>query len=231
MGNRDINYFSFFLKWRKLMKILALADLHSQVSYFYIEELINAHKPDLITILGDITDFGPSESASDIFKLENITLLTIPGNCDPPKILEMMNCYNVINMHKNIFYFKGFRFVGLGGADISTINIGIEFTDLEAYDYLSNNLTEESILLLHQPPYGFLDTISKDRSKHVGNKGIREAIDKIPPRLILAGHIHENQGILRVHNTVIVNPGAAKDRKYAIIEIEKEIFVKLFSDD
>ncbi len=213
------------------MKILALADLHSQVPYFYIDELIIKHNPDLIAILGDITDFGPSESASDIFKLNSTTMLTIPGNCDPPKILELMNCYNVINMHKNVFYFKGFRFVGFGGADISTINIGFEFTDLEAYEFLSNNLTEDSILLLHQPPYGFLDSLIKDRSRHVGNKGIRAAIDKIPPKLILAGHMHENQGLLKHGNTVLVNPGAAKDRKYAIIEIEKEILVKLFSED
>ncbi|MGC8497545.1 MAG: metallophosphoesterase family protein [Thermoplasmata archaeon] len=213
------------------MKILALADLHSQVSYFYIEELISQHHPDLITILGDITDFGPSESASDLFMLNSTVILTIPGNCDPPAILKMMNCYNVINMHKNVFYFKGYRFVGFGGADISTINIGIAFTDLEAYDYLSNNLTEDSILLLHQPPYGFLDTLIKDRSRHVGNKGVRAAIDKITPRLILVGHMHENQGILNDGNTVIVNPGAAKDRKYALVDLEKEISVKLFSED
>ncbi|MEM0160695.1 MAG: metallophosphoesterase [Thermoplasmata archaeon] len=213
------------------MKILALADLHSKVSYFYIEELITKHNPDLIAILGDITDFGPSEAASDIFKLNYTTMLTIPGNCDPPKILEMMNCYNVINMHKNVFFVNEYRFVGFGGADISTINMGIEFTDLEAYDYLLNNLTQDSVLLLHQPPYGFLDTLFKDRSRHVGNKGIRAAIDKIPPKLILAGHLHENQGVLKHGNTVIVNPGAAKDRKYAVIELGKEIFVKLFSED
>ncbi|MEM3812225.1 MAG: hypothetical protein QXX98_04565, partial [Thermoplasmata archaeon] len=77
----------------------------------------------------------------------------------------------------------------------------------------------------------FLDTLFKDRSRHVGNKGIRAAIDKIPPKLILAGHLHENQGVLKHGNTVIVNPGAAKDRKYAVIELGKEIFVKLFSED
>lgn len=213
------------------MKILALSDLHSQVSYFFINQLVNLHKPDIVVLLGDITNFGSSESAADIFNIKNITILAIPGNCDPPNILEMMNGFNTINMHKNAFYFKGYRFVGLGGADISTINIGIEFTDLEAFDYLVNNLTKDSILLLHQPPFGLLDIVKRDHLKHVGNKGIRAAIDKIPPKLILCGHIHENTKIIRHNGTVIVNPGAAKDRRYAIIEINKKISAKLYIKD
>jgi Icc-related predicted phosphoesterase len=73
--------------------------------------------------------------------------------------------------------------------------------------------------------------VKKDHLKHVGNKGIRDAIDKIPPRLILCGHIHENQKIITHNGTLIVKPSAAKDKCYAIIEINKKISAKLYTMD
>ncbi len=38
----------------------------------------------------------------------------------------------------------------------------------------------------------------------------------------ICGHIHEAKGIDKIGNTLIINPGAARDGHYATIEIDGE---------
>lgn len=198
------------------MRFLVLSDLHSFVTHFFIEELVQKHNLDATILLGDLTNFGPPEFVLDIYT-DKVPVFAIPGNCDPPEVLNYIG-KNMINMHKNTYNLNNLHLVGLGGSDFNFINIGIGFTDEEAYDFLRSNLTKNSILLLHQPPYGILDTV---RNGHAGNKGIRKAVDEIKPRVVMSGHIHEERGIYENKDTLFFNPGPAKEGYYAIFDSEK----------
>ena len=46
-----------------------------------------------------------------------------------------------------------------------------------------------------------------------------EAIKKYKPLVVLCGHMHEYQGIKKLHGVPVVNPGDAEKGKYAIVEI------------
>jgi len=198
------------------MKFLVLSDLHSTVTHHFIEELGNKHSVDAVILLGDLTNFGPAEFVMDIFT-DSFPVLAIPGNCDPPEVLNYISKVNMINMHKNKINFNGIDLVGLGGSDFNFINMGIGYTDDEAYDFLVNNIDENTMLMLHQPPHGILDNI---RNGHAGNRGIRKAVDERVPKVVMSGHIHEDRGIIKVKNTLFFNPGAAKDGYYAIFNTD-----------
>jgi Icc-related predicted phosphoesterase len=57
---------------------------------------------------------------------------------------------------------------------------------------------------------------------HIGSRAVREFAEERQPELVLCGHVHEARSIDRIGATRIVNPGAARDGHYAIVEIEEE---------
>ena len=88
---------------------------------------------------------------------------------------------------------------------------------------------DDVIFVSHNMPYDCrLDEIrSKEapdelRGKHYGSKLIRRVIDKHQPVLAIGGHMHENQGKVKIGRTLVVNPGAASDGKCAIIDFDVE---------
>ncbi len=91
----------------------------------------------------------------------------------------------------------------------------------------------EKIFVLHYPPKDVFDIIrdKKDNPMNGKSAGIgffAEAIRKYRPRLVLCGHMHEYQGMKKLHGVPVVNPGDAEKGKAAIIEIDdkKEVKVK-----
>jgi Icc-related predicted phosphoesterase len=84
-----------------------------------------------------------------------------------------------------------------------------------------NKLLKEnpnSILITHNPPYGYLDKAYT--GKHVGSKILLNAIKKYKPKYVFCGHIHEAKGKAKIGNTFVYNLGWHGD--YAIIDIEKD---------
>jgi len=85
------------------------------------------------------------------------------------------------------------------------------------------------IFVSHNMPYDCkLDKIrSKEapkgiRGKHYGSKLIRRVIDKHQPVLAIGGHMHENQGKIKIGKTLVVNGGAAVAGECAIIDFDAE---------
>ncbi len=199
------------------MKFLILSDLHSMITHYFIEEIIEKENIDLVILLGDLTNFGPAEFVLDIFT-DKKPILAIPGNCDPPDVLNYIDKSGMINMHKNKYKFKDLEIIGLGGSDFNFINMGIGYSDEEAYNFLVDKIDENSILMLHQPPYGILDSV---KNMHAGNKGIRKAVDEKKPKIVMSGHIHEERGSLIYNGTLFFNPGPAKEGYYAILDYDE----------
>ena len=57
---------------------------------------------------------------------------------------------------------------------------------------------------------------------HVGSKLIRQFIEEMQPILAVSGHIHEAFALDSIGQTVVLNPGALCDGRFAIAEIIKE---------
>ncbi|ADD09180.1 metallophosphoesterase [Candidatus Aciduliprofundum boonei] len=198
------------------MKLLAIADIHGAWNVLYlIEEFDGLYNFDAVLIAGDITNFGPAEFALDFLNEINKPTFAIPGNCDPPDVLDAIEKSKAVNLHKKEFEFGGLHFIGLGGTNGIGFTMGITFQEDYAYKFLSR--CKECVFLLHQPPYGILDDVG---SHHIGSEGIRKAVFEAKPKIVISGHVHEARGYFKTEDTLFVNPGPAKSGYAAIVDTE-----------
>jgi Icc-related predicted phosphoesterase len=69
------------------------------------------------------------------------------------------------------------------------------------------------ILITHGPPYGIMDI--NDVGRHCGSKALRDAVERVKPKLHVFGHIHEgreNYSKLTVDGTQYVNASIMNER-------------------
>jgi len=62
---------------------------------------------------------------------------------------------------------------------------------------------DTDILITHSPPLGYGDLIN--HGQHVGCHELLTTTEQIKPRLHIFGHIHEDYGITKNHNTAFIN--------------------------
>jgi Icc-related predicted phosphoesterase len=198
------------------MKILAVADFHgSQYRLNIVLENIKKYSPELVIVCGDITQFGPGEVATNFLNQISVDTFAIPGNIDTHDVAEAIEKSKATNIALKKVEKNKISFVGVGGDNISKSDAHI----------IGKLLDEKSVLVSHAPPYGFQDKAFI--GMHAGNKDLRKIVDKCKPRLVLCGHIHEDPGYTKTDNTIIVNCSMGKRGEGAIIEINKNINVKM----
>ncbi|VVB79941.1 Calcineurin-like phosphoesterase [uncultured archaeon] len=95
--------------------------------------------------------------------------------------------------------------------------------------FRKENKEGKVIFTTHNVPFNTkLDKITakhahhRARGKHYGSKMFRRIIEKYQPSLSIGGHIHEGFGKDKIKSTLLVNPGAALEKRYAIIEIPEK---------
>ena len=62
---------------------------------------------------------------------------------------------------------------------------------------------DTDVLITHGPPHGILDTIHS--GEQVGCEALRDALDRVRPRVHVFGHIHEAYGQVEQDGTLFVN--------------------------
>ena len=198
------------------MKILAVADFHGyQYRLNILLENIKKYSPELVVVCGDITQFGPGEVATNFLNQIPVDTIAVPGNIDSsdvPKAIEKSKAKN-ISLKK--FEKNKILFAGISGDTLSQ-------TDAKTIEKL---LDKQSVLVSHAPPHGFQDKVFI--GTHIGNKEIRKIVDNCKPRLVICGHIHENPGFTKNKYTTVVNCSMGKRGEGALIEINKNITVKM----
>lgn len=200
------------------MKFLVFTDLHQKTSVIgKINEMIRRHGAEFVVCLGDVTDMGSGKAAAEILSKIESKVYAIPGNCDPVDFPESISDV-AVDMHGNCAEIGGYRFVGLGGSNITIFGTPFELEEDDIYDALEGNCEEGMILMTHAPSYGVLDQIPSGAS--VGSPAIRDIVDRYHPILAMSGHIHEAIGVVESGGTVFVNPGPAKEGRMAIVTVE-----------
>ena len=207
------------------MKLYAAADIHgSQHRLNIILKNITKYRPDLVVLCGDITQFGPGDHAKQFVDQIPVQTFAIPGNIDTPDVVGALEESKAINLHRKKTTFNNHIFVGIGG-DLSEPLSEIFIDDTTTS--LVSLVNSKTIVISHVPPYGLQD--SAFLGKHIGNKDLRDLVDKKQPRLVVCGHVHEDPGVATCGNTVVVNCSLAKKSEGALIEINDTIKVTLLT--
>ena len=200
------------------MKFLVFTDLHQNMQQVpRLVSIAESKGAEFVVCLGDITDFGTGEEAADILSRFPVKVYAIPGNCDPLDLPEKISGV-AEDMHGNMAEIDGYRFVGLGGSNITIFNTPFELEEDDIYDGLEGNCDDGMILMTHVPSYGILDQIPS--GLNVGSPAVKKIVDEFHPILAMSGHIHEAIGVVEENGTVFVNPGPAKEGYCAVITID-----------
>ena len=207
------------------MRIYAAADIHGSArAERMIREDLARHRPDLFVAAGDLTDFGPASRARDLLAELPVPALAVPGNCDPPETVAVLEELGV-GLHARKAVVAGRTFVGIGGSNPTPFGMPFELSEDEILDALQRVMEPGAIIVSHPPPRGYVDVARV--GGHVGSTALRQVIEAFAPPLVLCGHIHEARGVARHGPTTIVNAGAANAGHRALVEIDGDVKVQL----
>jgi Icc-related predicted phosphoesterase len=205
-------------KGNKKLKILAAGDIHGDTSLAKkLAERAEKEKVDLVVLCGDLT-FGDTSTENLVgpFVKRKEKVVLIPGNHETIATADFLSeLYGVRNLHGYSVKYKGVGIFGAGGA-----NIGLfQLNEKEIYDLLKKGFDKikylkKKIMVTHVHPEG--SKIEKFTKFFPGSDGVRKAIDKFKPDILLCSHVHEAEGIEeKIGKTRVINVG----KKGKIIEI------------
>jgi len=205
-------------KKEEKLKILAAGDIHGDTDLAQkLAERAKRENCDLVILCGDLTMMEQStDNIIGPFKKLNEKVLILPGNHETVATADFLaELYGVKNIHGYSVKYKDVGIFGCGGANIGLFQLEEE----EIYDLLKKGFDKikyikKKIMATHVHPSD--SKIEKFTEIFPGSSGVRKAIDKFHPDLLLCSHVHEAEGIEeKIGNTIVINVG----RKGKIIEI------------
>ncbi|PIN72247.1 hypothetical protein COV21_02765, partial [Candidatus Woesearchaeota archaeon CG10_big_fil_rev_8_21_14_0_10_45_5] len=179
------------------MKILAFGDIHGDVGLAKkLAEKAEKENVDLVVICGDITYAERStENLIGQFAKKKKKVLLVPGNHETIATADFLSqLYGAINLHGYSVKYKNVGFFGAGGA-----NIGLfQLKEDEIYRLLKKgfeNLKDAKIKIMvtHVHPSGTI--MEKMTSFFPGSSGVRKAVERFKPDILLCSHVHEAEGL------------------------------------
>lgn len=205
----------------KKIKILAAGDIHGDTGL--VKRLAKKAKKenvDIVILAGDLT-FDESSTSGIIgpFVKEKKTVLLLHGNHESLATVDFLaDLYSpsAKNLHGYSFSKGDVGIFGCGGADFGASPMS-EKEFFETLEKANKNLDKikgikKKIMVTHMHPF----KSKAEFSGFKGSKGIRKAISKFKPDMLLSGHIHEAEGIEeKIEKTRVINIG----RKGKIIEV------------
>ncbi len=188
------------------MRIFAVADIHARFDRLRrIRETLADAAADVLVIAGDLCQFRRQpEALLDQFEEVTVPVLAIRGNSDPVRIEELFEIHpNFTPLHLRTVEVAGTSFVGASGTLPLPFASAVAWNDRAVEARLRALVTPKSVLVVHPPPYGFLDRVLG--RIHAGCRAVTRLIASNRPQLVLCGHIHEQPGVVTLADTVIVN--------------------------
>jgi uncharacterized protein len=174
------------------MRTLAFAD---EPPHGPIDELIAAHRPELIVLLGDLEPAW-IEGLADV----ELPKLGVRGNHDAEDTLTAIGAED-LQLRRVVM--GGLSFSGFGGSPRYSRDGGNEWTEKEAAK-LVGRLPAADVLLTHSPPAGVND--EPDDRAHRGSPALRDWVEAHRPAWVLHGHtLPPARRVLRLGNTRVVH--------------------------
>lgn len=222
----------------KKMRILCLSDVHGdRAAVSRLEDYLVGKKFDYVFMLGDYSghdgfhDINVNREDLELLLgvLKNYKVKAIPGNCDRPELLEVLDKHD-INLHEKTIKMSGVAFIGLGGSNKTPFNTPFELTEEEIHSKLKKLIeaskSEHIVMVTHCPPKNTkCDVVGS--GAHVGSSALRQIVDAYKPSAIVCSHIHESGGLEdKVEDTLVVNVGKLSDGKIAVIDISDTVDVR-----
>jgi uncharacterized protein len=200
------------------LRIFSAGDIHSdsRLAEKLAKEAYDS-KADLVVLCGDLTFQDTStENIIGPFKKRHLPVLIIPGNHESIATTDFLaKRYDVKNIHG---YSVKYKHVGIFGA--SGVNIGIhQLPEKDIYYLLRKGFDEvkgldKTVMVTHVHPSG--SNMEKWSHFIPGSSGVREAVNKFQPDILLCSHIHEAEGLEEmIGKTRVINVG----KKGKIIDI------------
>jgi uncharacterized protein len=193
----------------KKLRILAAGDLHGDTRLAKeLAERAQREKVDLVILNGDITGIIDTQNLIKPFTDRNEKVVFVPGNWDSHSTASVLSkLYGIKNIEEYYVKYKNVGIFGASGKD----------TEEETFRRLENSFNkiknlEKKIMVTHIHAAG----TKSELSGFGGSEGIRKAVEKFQPDLLISGHIHELEGAEeKIGKTKVMNIG----RKGRIIEI------------
>ena len=200
------------------MIALVLSDIHGDTRALKAaNRAIREKHPDVVLLLGDITNMGEAEQARETMgMLAPARILGFAGNWEMPSAQEEIEKQG-ISLHAKKEKIGEHTFVGFGGGLYE--NPGRFLHSEEEIGKTLGGLMKgekKCVLLTHLPPLGTKIDLAKNGA-HIGSAAVRMAIEKNKPLLHLCGHCHEAAGEEKIGGTLSINVGAAKDGKALLL--------------
>lgn len=182
---------------------------------------------DIVVVCGDITHFGSLCEAKNLLSTLvrlRVPVYFVPGNCDPASMtgvdFEGVRCiHGVCQIHEDLM------FIGVGGSLISPFQTNFELSEKEIEEVLNQGFKQVQsrrwlILVSHNPPNDTKVDVTYS-GEHIGSISLRRFIEDKKPSIVFCGHVHESRGIDHICDTIIMNPGSAKDGYYALADFNE----------
>ena len=206
------------IKKDKKLRILAAGDIHGDTGLAEkLAERAQKEHCDLVILCGDLTMMEQStDNIIGPFKKRNEKVLILPGNHETVATADFLaELYGMKNIHGYSVKYNDVGIFGCGGANIGLFQLEEE----EIYTLLKKGFDrikylDKKIMATHVHPSE--SKMEKFTEIFPGSKGVRKAIDKFHPDLLLCSHVHEAEGIEeKIGKTRVINVG----KKGKIIEI------------
>ena len=207
------------------MRLVAVADLHgSQHRVNLLLGQVAAHHPDLVVVCGDVTQFGPAETATMLLNQIPGRAVAVPGNIDSPDVADGIAASRVENIDRRRVVIDGVPFVGLGDMLPSSL-VTLSIADGTRMRPLEECVDKSTVLVTHVPPFKTRDKMAL--GPHGGSKGLRRFVEEREPLLVLCGHIHEDPGVVMVGRTTVVNCSLARRGEGAVVDLGETVSVTM----
>lgn len=180
------------------MKVLLFSDIHGDLRAL---EKIVAQPADLYIDVGDLATFSRGlDKCGEVLEPLGEKLWVLPGNHEShAETKALCQKLGFVDFHRQVRTVEGQHgkcyWAGLGYSNITPFNTPGEYSEEEIASALAEFKTEQPLyLVVHCPPLNTkLDEYAP--GKHAGSLAIRTWVEKLQPRYLFCGHIHETAGV------------------------------------
>ena len=194
------------------MKILAAGDLHGDISI--AKKLANKadkEKVDLVVLAGDIV--GDDQLLPGVispFLQKKQKVLFVPGNHESLATADFIaDFYGITNLHGYSVKYDNIGIFGCSGT-----NLGVnQISENEIFSLLKKGFEKvkdlkKIVMVTHVHPKGSKMGKLGHPLVREGSEGIRKAVEKFKPDILICSHIHEAAGIEeKLGKTRVINAG------------------------